>query len=88
MKTATHISLFRVVLALAVKDSRQLWPRTGSFGVGMARDFGGKDEYGCGVENNSYNQRGSAGGFVIDRPKRDEGEQQAASPPTAKKNNG
>ena len=30
MKTATHISLFRVVLAIAVKDSRQLWPRTGS----------------------------------------------------------
>ena len=35
-------------------------------------DYGGKDEYGCGVENNSYNQRGSAGGFVIDRPKQEE----------------
>ena len=30
MKTATHISLFRVVLAIAVKDSQRLWPRTGS----------------------------------------------------------
>ena len=52
-------------------------------------DYGGKDEYGCGVENNSYNQRGSAGGFLIDRPSRkEEREQQAASPPTAKKNDG
>ena len=43
-------------------------------------DYGGKDEYGCGVENNSYNQRGSAGGFVIDRPSRkEETEQQAAN---------
>jgi len=51
-------------------------------------DYGGKDQYGCGVENNSYNQRGSAGGFVIDRPKRGEEEQQTAGPPPAKKNNG
>ena len=52
-------------------------------------DYGGKDEYGCGVENNSYNQRGSAGGFVIDRPNRtEEREQQAATPPPAKKNDG
>ena len=52
-------------------------------------DYGGKDEYGCGVENNSYNQRGSAGGFVIDRPSRtEEKEQQAATPPPAKKNDG
>ena len=35
-------------------------------------DYGGKDEYGCGVENNSYNQRGSEGGFLIDRPSREE----------------
>jgi len=35
-------------------------------------DYGGKDEYGCGVENNTYNQRGSAGGFVIDHPKQEE----------------
>ena len=32
-------------------------------------DWGGTDKYGCGAENNSYNQRGSAGGFLIDRPK-------------------
>jgi len=35
-------------------------------------DYGGKDQYGCGVENNTYNQRGSEGGFLIDRPKRGE----------------
>ena len=32
-------------------------------------DHGGEDKYGCGVKNNSYNQRGASGGFVIDRPK-------------------
>ena len=31
-------------------------------------DYGGNDTYCCGVQNNSYNQRGSAGGFLIDRP--------------------
>ena len=45
-------------------------------------DYGGKDEYGCGVENNSYNQRGSAGGFVIDRPKREELEKSVAEKET------
>jgi hypothetical protein len=41
------------------------------------------------VENNSYNQRWSTGGFVIDRPSRkEETEQQAATPPPAKKNDG
>ena len=40
-------------------------------------DYGGKDEYGCGTQNNSYNQRGSAGGFVIDRPKEEELEKAA-----------
>jgi len=40
-------------------------------------DYGGKDEYGCGVENSTYNQRGSAGGFVIDRPKEEELEKAA-----------
>ena len=47
-------------------------------------DYGGKDQYGCGVENNSYNQRGSEGGFVIDRPKREESEPQPDKPPVAK----
>ena len=37
---------------------------------GFLIDYGGKDTYGCGAENNSYNQRGDAGGFLIDRPKR------------------
>jgi len=32
-------------------------------------DWGGEDKYGCGARNNSYNQRGSANGFLIDRPK-------------------
>ncbi|NUQ63929.1 MAG: hypothetical protein HUU20_15735 [Pirellulales bacterium] len=43
-------------------------------------DYGGKDQYGCGVQNNSYNRRGSDGGFLIDRPSRDEQQQTAAAP--------
>ncbi|MCS7305088.1 MAG: hypothetical protein NZ602_08290 [Thermoguttaceae bacterium] len=35
-------------------------------------DYGGKDEYGCGAANNTITQRGTAGGFVIDRPHHDE----------------
>jgi hypothetical protein len=35
-------------------------------------DYGGKDKYGCGARDNSYIERGSSGGFLIDRPKRDE----------------
>jgi len=35
-------------------------------------DYGGKDKYGCGAANDSYTQRGSSGGFLIDRPKQDE----------------
>ncbi|MBN2022804.1 MAG: hypothetical protein JW809_08400 [Pirellulales bacterium] len=37
-------------------------------------DYGGKDQYGCGASNNSYVQRSSSGGFLIDRPKQDETE--------------
>ncbi len=35
-------------------------------------DYGGNDKYGSGAQNNSYLQRGSRGGFIIDRPRRDE----------------
>ncbi len=35
-------------------------------------DYGGKDQYGCRARNDSYNRRGSNGGFLIDRPKQDE----------------
>jgi hypothetical protein len=35
-------------------------------------DYGGKDRYGCGAENNCYIQRGDSGGFLIDRPRQDE----------------
>ncbi|HBO42371.1 MAG TPA: hypothetical protein DD670_00210 [Planctomycetaceae bacterium] len=35
-------------------------------------DYGGEDRYGSGARNNSYVQRGSAGGFLIDRPKKEE----------------
>jgi hypothetical protein len=35
-------------------------------------DYGGTDSYGCGVKNNSYNLRGSEGGFLIDRPLQEE----------------
>ncbi|MDR2439763.1 MAG: hypothetical protein LBE12_10400 [Planctomycetaceae bacterium] len=31
-------------------------------------NYGGTDKYGCGAANNSYVQRGSTGGFLIDRP--------------------
>jgi hypothetical protein len=37
-------------------------------------DYGGKDTYGCGAENNGYIQRGDQGGFLIDRPGRNEAE--------------
>ncbi|MDZ7619103.1 MAG: hypothetical protein U1E05_19020, partial [Patescibacteria group bacterium] len=45
-------------------------------------DYGGTDKYGCGARNNSYLQRGSAGGFIIDRPRRDETPGQTAGPAT------
>ena len=41
-------------------------------GLGVLFDYEDKDEYGCGVENNSCNQRGSESGFLIDRPKQEE----------------
>ena len=44
-------------------------------------DYGGKDTYGCGAENNSYIQRGDQGGFLIDRPGRNEAEPTATAPP-------
>ena len=42
-------------------------------------DYGGKDTYGCGAENNSYNQRGDSGGFLIDRPRQEEVEHTATA---------
>jgi hypothetical protein len=35
-------------------------------------DYGGEDKYDCGAANNTYTQRGSAGGFLIDRPSKRE----------------
>lgn len=35
-------------------------------------DYGGSDTYGCSIGNNSYTRRGSEGGFLIDRPFRQE----------------
>ena len=35
-------------------------------------DYGGDDKYDCGATNNTYTQRGSAGGFLIDRPSKRE----------------
>jgi hypothetical protein len=37
-------------------------------------DYGGKDRYGCGAQNNGYIQRGDRGGFLIDRPGQNETE--------------
>ena len=45
-------------------------------------DYGGKDAYGCGARNSSYIQRGSAGGFVIDRPREDESDSTANHSPS------
>ena len=47
---------------------------------GFLIDYGGKDKYGCGAENNCYIQRGDVGGFLIDRPRRDEVEPTATAP--------
>jgi len=41
-------------------------------------DYGGKDEYGSKAKNNAYIQRGDQGGFLIDRPSREEAEGMAA----------
>ncbi len=35
-------------------------------------DYGGKDQYGCGADDNTYLQRGDVGGFLIDRPRPEE----------------
>ncbi len=45
-------------------------------------DYGGKDAYGCGARNSSYIQRGSAGGFVIDRPRQDKSDSTANHSPS------
>jgi len=51
-------------------------------------DYGGKDSYGCGAQDNTYNQRGAAGGFLIDRAlpgesAAEESEKQVARKPAA-----
>jgi hypothetical protein len=43
-------------------------------------DYGGKDKYGCGAQNNSYISRGLASGFLIDRPRKDETQPTAEQP--------
>lgn len=47
-------------------------------------DYGGKDSYGCGVQDNSINSRGTEGGFLIDRPKRGETSPREAAQPIRK----
>jgi hypothetical protein len=47
-------------------------------------DYGGKDTYGCGAENDAYLQRGGSGGFLIDRPRHEEAASTAAKPSPAK----
>jgi len=44
-------------------------------------DYGGKDHYGCGAKDNSYNRRGSDGGFLIDRPFQSEVQHAAGKSP-------
>jgi hypothetical protein len=48
-------------------------------------DYGGHDSYGCGAQDSSYTQRGSAGGFLIDRPLHNEVDTSTASEATATK---
>jgi hypothetical protein len=45
-------------------------------------DYGGHDTYGCGEQDNSYTQRGAAGGFLIDRPFHGESDSKASESPT------
>lgn len=42
-------------------------------------DYGGMDQYGSRAQNNAVSRRGSSGGFIIDRPKREELEAMQAS---------
>ncbi|MDO4587483.1 MAG: hypothetical protein Q4C95_09320 [Planctomycetia bacterium] len=52
-------------------------------------DHGGNDQYGSGVRNNSMAQRGTSGGFVIDRPTDEELSQiEQESSKTANKSSG
>lgn len=44
-------------------------------------DYGGTDKYGSRAQNNSYLQRGSSGGFLIDRPRREEVPDRTAEKP-------
>jgi hypothetical protein len=46
-------------------------------------DYGGTDQYGCRARNNSYNLRGSSGGFLIDRPHREPDEEPSPEPAAA-----
>jgi hypothetical protein len=52
-------------------------------------DYGGTDEYGSRAKNNSYVQRSSSGGFLIDRPKqKEEGTEETAGRTGAKTTTG
>jgi len=42
-------------------------------------DYGGADQYGCRAQNNTVSRRGSSGGFIVDRPKKEELEAMQAS---------
>ena len=44
-------------------------------------DYGGKDTYSTGAKNNSYNTRGGASGFLIDRPLETEPQEPPPAPP-------
>jgi hypothetical protein len=48
---------------------------------GFVIDYGGADKYGCGAQNNAFTRRSSAGGFLIDRPRRKPTEDTATKAP-------
>ena len=56
-------------------------PQSCGGNYGWLVDYGGKDKYGCGAQDNCFIQRGDVGGFLIDRPRKDEIEATAASKP-------
>ncbi len=42
-------------------------------------NYGGQNKYGCGARPRSYTQRGTAGGYLIDRPTQDEAVEEEAA---------
>jgi hypothetical protein len=79
------VSMLIDVAGEDVYDAQDVAQGSAMGGVGILIDYGGHDSYGCGAQDNSYTQRGGAGGFLIDRPLQDEVDTKSASEATATK---